>query len=96
MTHRVGAISRVDPGTIEQEPHRCWGFALTIAEGVHELGESCGALDLEEDFVIVVCDFDVEVFALGLVIWVASSAWGLVAVRHVVCCSGGAVDESCG
>jgi len=58
------------------------GLSLTLTEGVHELRESGGAFDLEEDLVVVVCHFDVEVFGFGLVVWVASGSGGLVTVGH--------------
>lgn len=40
------------------------GLALTLAEGVHELLELGGALDLEENLVVVVGDLDVQVLGL--------------------------------
>jgi hypothetical protein len=33
--------------------------AISLAEGVHQLLRDCGALDLEEDFIVVVGYFDV-------------------------------------
>lgn len=85
-THRIGTISGIDPGPIEQEADRARGFALTLAKGIHELRKGSGAFDFEEDFIIVVRDFNVEVLRLRLVIRVASSTRGLVVVRHRVCC----------
>ena len=55
---------------------------MTLAEGVHELREGGGTLDFEEDLVVVVCDLDVEMLALGLVVGIATGARGLVMVRH--------------
>lgn len=63
-TDRLRCISRVDSCPIKEEADTCHRFALTLAERVHELVESGCALDLEEDFVVVVGDFDVEVFGL--------------------------------
>ncbi len=37
--------------------------ALSLAEGVHQLLEDCGAFDLEEDVIVVVGYFDVQTFA---------------------------------
>jgi hypothetical protein len=37
--------------------------ALSLAEGVHQLLEDCSALDLEEDVIVVVGYFDVQMFA---------------------------------
>ncbi|CZR68413.1 uncharacterized protein PAC_18312 [Phialocephala subalpina] len=36
---------------------------MSLAEGVHQLLEDCSALDLEEDFIVVVGYFDVQMFA---------------------------------
>ena len=41
-------------------------LSLAITECVHELVELGGALYLEEDFVVVVGDFYVQVLSLGL------------------------------
>jgi len=58
-TYRVRIIRRLNPLPVEEEPHARDVLALTVAEGVHELFELRGALDLEEDFVVVVSDFNV-------------------------------------
>lgn len=39
-------------------------LSLAVAEGVHELLELGGALDLEENLVVVVRDLDVQVLRL--------------------------------
>ncbi len=75
-THRIRTIARVDPRPIEQEAYRLRSLALTLAKGVHELAEGGGAFDFEEDFVVVVGHFDVEVFGAGSLGWVACSAAG--------------------
>ena len=82
MTYRIGAISRIDPSAVKKKPHSGWCFALTLTKSVHELAEGSGALDLEEDFVVIVGNFDVEVFTLGLFLLVASATGGLFAVGH--------------
>ena len=46
-------------------------LALAITESVHEFGKLGGSLDFEEDLVVVVGHFDVEVFGFGLLIGVA-------------------------
>lgn len=84
--YRFRAIGGVYPRPIEQEANRREGFALTLTKSVHELGKSGRTFDLKKDLVVVVCDFDVEVLGFGLVIWVASSAGGLVTVGHRVEC----------
>jgi hypothetical protein len=69
-THSLWVVGRVDSLTVEEESHTGRGFALTLAEGVHELLELGGALDLEVDLVVVVGHFDVQVLAaLGLLRW---------------------------
>jgi hypothetical protein len=69
-THSLWVVGRVDSLTVEEESHTGRGFALTLAEGVHELLELGGALDFEVDLVVVVGHFDVQVLAaLGLLGW---------------------------
>jgi len=66
-TYSIWAIGRLDTGTIKEESNRLSRFPLALTEGIHELLELGGALDLEEDLVVIVCDFNVEVLAdLGL------------------------------
>jgi hypothetical protein len=36
---------------------------MSLAEGIYQLFEDCGTLDLEEDFIVVVGHFDVQMFA---------------------------------
>lgn len=81
-THRVWAISWVDSRTIEEKSNRGRCFSLTLAEGVHELREGGGALDLEEDFVVVICDLDIQVLALRLIVRIATGTRRLITVRH--------------
>ena len=84
-TYRFRTIGGVDPRAVEQEAHGSYLFPLTIAEGVHELGELGRPLDFEEDLVVVVGHFDVEVLGFGLFVWVAASGTGgLLAVGHFV------------
>lgn len=72
-------IGGVDSLTIEEESHAGGSLALTVAEGIHELLELGGALDLEVDLVVVIGDLDVKVLAaLGLLRWRSS-------VGHCVC-----------
>ena len=73
-TYRIRTIGRIDTSPVEQKTDSRELLALTIAEGVHELGEGGGSFDLEEDLVVVVSDFDVEVLRLRLVLRVAASA----------------------
>ena len=72
FTHHLGVVGRVDSGAVEEEANAGEGLALTLAEGVHELLQLGGTLDLEEDLVVVVGDLDVEVLGLlGSVVLVA-------------------------
>lgn len=72
FTHHLGIVGRVDSGAVEEEANAGEGLALTLAEGVHELLQLGGTLDLEEDLVVVVGDLDVEVLGLlGSVVLVA-------------------------
>jgi len=58
---------------------------LALAEGVHELRERGGALDLEEHLVVIVRDLDVQVLALRLVVGIATGTRRLITVRHGDC-----------
>lgn len=53
---------RRDSLTIEEKPDCLRIFALSIAEGVHQLLEFRTPLYLEEDLIVIICDLDVEVF----------------------------------
>lgn len=75
-------ISRINPLPIKQEPTALRRFALPLTKGIHQFFERGCAFDFEEDFVVAVCDFDVEVFGLG-------GAGFFVVVR--TCVVGGAV-----
>ena len=84
-THRVRAISWVDSCTVEEKSNGGGCFSLALAEGVHELREGGGALDLEEDLVVVVRDLDIQVLALGLVVGSTAGTRRLITVRHGEC-----------
>jgi len=58
-------ISRINPLPIKQESTALRRLALSLTKGIHQLLERGRAFDFEEDFVVAVCDFDVEVFGLG-------------------------------
>ena len=84
MTHRIRAVLGIDSLAIEQEADRIEGFALTLAECIHELRKSSRALDLEKHLVIIVRHFDIEVFRSGrLFVLMGPTSRGVVAlVRH--------------
>jgi len=53
---------------VEHEAARLDVLALALTEGVHELGELCATLDLEEDLIVGVGDLDVEMLLLALLL----------------------------
>lgn len=63
-THSLGVVGRVHARAVKEEAHGVNALALAVAEGIHQLLEWSGALDLEEDFVVVVGDLDVQVLWL--------------------------------
>lgn len=65
FTYSFRCISRLDSGALEEEAARGDGLALPLAKGRHELLQLGGSLDLEEDLVVVVADFDVQVLRVG-------------------------------
>jgi hypothetical protein len=71
--HRIWIVRRIDALPVEQEPHTLWRLALTLAESIHQLLQSSGTLDLEENLVIGIRDFDVEMF--GLVVSLCAAVW---------------------
>lgn len=83
-TYSIRAISWLNSRTIKQEADAACGLALALAEGIHQLLELGGALDLEKDLVVVVGDFDIEVLGLrGLVLlWGWRSASILLGSGH--------------
>ncbi len=80
----VGRVLGGDSLPIEQKSAALGALALSVAEGVHQLAELGGTLDLEEDLVVVVGDFDVEVVRVSLLL-----LWSVL-LRHL-----GPTDEDC-
>lgn len=74
VTYRIRIVRRVHALPIEQESHTVWRLALTLAESIHQLLERSGSLNLEEDLVVGVGDFYVEMF--GLVVSLCAAVWG--------------------
>lgn len=60
-TYGVRSVLGANSCTIEEEANSRRLLSLTLAEGVHQLLKLGRALDLEEDFVVVVRNLDVEV-----------------------------------
>ena len=69
VTHSLWVVGRVDSLAVEEESHTGRGFALTLAEGIHELLELGGTLDLEIDLIVVVGDLNVQVLAALGLLW---------------------------
>jgi len=70
----VRAICRLNTTTIEEEADRVWCLALSFAEGIHQLLQLGRTLDLKEDFIVVIGDFDIQVLRNGGLWLLASGA----------------------
>ena len=64
MTYGLRVVGGIYSSAIEQKATASNVLALTFTKGIHQLLQLCCALDLEEDFIVVVGDLDVEVFRL--------------------------------
>lgn len=58
-TYGVRRVFGAHTGTIEQEPNSRHLLPLPFTEGIHELLQLRGPLDLEEHFVVVIGNLDV-------------------------------------
>jgi hypothetical protein len=67
-TYRIWVVLRSYALAIEEESYTLDVLSLAVAEGVHELSEGGGALDLEEHLVVVIGNLDVQVLALATVL----------------------------
>lgn len=76
-----------DSLSVEEEAHTLGRLALSLAEGIHEFLELSGALDLEEDLVVVIRDLDVQMLRGLWLIFRLVAGWGAV-IRHIVVCVG--------
>jgi len=54
---------------------------LSLAEGIHQLLEGGGTLDLEEDLIVVIGNLDVEMFTLATGLSLLWGTWASVVVR---------------
>ena len=81
-THIVWSIWRIHSLPIEEEAAALRCFALPLTERIHKLLKLCCSLDLEEDLVVVVRHFDVDVAWLLRLFCRSIAAWRL---RTVLC-----------
>ena len=85
-TYRFWTITWVYTRPIEQETNLLEVFPLAIAEGVHEFGQSRCPFDFEKNFVVVICNFYVEMLGLGLIVRISACVRRLITVRHGLDC----------
>lgn len=65
-TYRIRVVRWLHPLAVKEETDASHVLALAIAKGVHELAKLGGALDFEENLIVVVGDLDVQVFLLSV------------------------------
>jgi len=78
---RIWTIRSLYTTAIKEEADGVGGLALSLTEGIHEFLQGSGALNLEEDLVVVVSDLDVEMFADGGAFWLFGRAGASVIIR---------------
>lgn len=61
LTDCLWAICQANPCAFKQEAKGGWRFALSLTECVHELLQLGGPLDLEEDLIVIIGNFDIQV-----------------------------------
>jgi len=62
-THLIWGIGWLYFLAFEEESGSTWILPLSLAKGLHQLFQLGAPLDLEEDFIVAVGDFDVQMFA---------------------------------
>lgn len=62
-TYRIWRIRWYYPCSVKEKSHRLGVFALTLAESMHQLLEFGGSLDLKKHLIVIVRNFDVQMFA---------------------------------
>lgn len=85
-TYGVRSVFGANSCTVEEEPNGGCLFSLPLTEGVHQLLKLGRALDLEEDFVVVVGDLDVQVLR---------GSCGFLLGRHVGMVERGDLGSEC-
>lgn len=86
---RVWVVLGSDTLAVEEKSDAGDVLALAVAEGVHELSQGRGALDLEKHLVVVVRNLDVQVFALAAVLGLLLHVVGGTVFGHVGSGGGG-------
>lgn len=83
-TYCIRTVSRLYSIPIKQESDGIRRFALTLAEGIHQLLQRRRPLDLEEDLIIVIRHLDIQVFRCHRLLGLFSGRWLRRAlIRHV-------------
>lgn len=59
-TYSIWCVLLSDSLTVKEEPYCPYVLALSLAESIHQLLQLSASLDLEEDLIVIVGDFDVE------------------------------------
>jgi hypothetical protein len=80
IAYRFWTVSGLYTTTIEEESDRSGSLALSLAEGIHQLLQGGGALDLEEDFIVVVGNLDIEMLTLATSLWLLGGTWASVVI----------------
>lgn len=65
MTYLVWCICCLNSASLEQESRRPRILALSLTKGLHEFFQLGTPLDLEENFVVSIRHFNVQMFAGG-------------------------------
>ena len=81
FAYRVGAVSCLYAAAVEEKSDGVGSLALSLAEGVHQLLQGGGALDFEEDLIVVVGNLDVEMFGLAGALWLLGGTWATILIR---------------
>ena len=81
ITHSFRTVGALNTTAVEEEANGARSLALSLAESIHQFLESSGPLDLEEDLVVVVGDFDIEMIAGCTALWLLWDTRTSVLVR---------------
>jgi len=79
----VWRVTRLNARPIEEKSDSGQLFALPFAESIHQFFQLCRPFDLEEDLVVSIGDFDIEVLGRWGCSRVFSVGRRLALIRHV-------------